>query len=473
MRLSFTTIVKPSVLRRVLGHELAKLNRRCPSQAAVEQFAKDRNLRQLLASVAEFERIGATVPRRGAELLNAAFMCRERRIEVANHAAELLKGNPESVLLLYFRVIGLVKQARHEEAYRVIDAALSRAHRDHASPASSKRKRAHRIAQLTGIWHAVDKAMRNDAGNPIVLDVGPDLPEVADREVAAGQASLKATTRLLETPEGVDQYLSQCQSQYEAATTLLEKLKTVNSMLKTSRRTQSNAAAQLLAQTRYDQCRPLWRKDNAREDLVKNVPALALLLEISRKLNLSDDELWLLETISHHIDQVGARLNHWTVAEVVSKKLTPQSRELAKYLLCCRDDKPARTNDVKSYFAAARALDLSSQADALFASLSEEMKRSPAVLPYADTLERAGNFSAALGIVSDVATTLLESPKDFNVNLHWKLCEFESGRIEFLRDTSYWYQQVPQPRDPIGILFLTSYKWWELRGVPIVSTNGT
>lgn len=450
-------------------------------RSSAREAVRRRNVTALLANMAGLELAEKSCPRPAARFFTKLLTTEQGCKILCSASGPLLERYPTSVLLIYVRAVGLAKLGYLETAYEIINRALRQCRKEISAGmgnVKSVRSQARHINRLNSTWEAVDYIGYQGMMWPIA-----DLPTETSEgglegsvndDVPTGALNLLA---LLRATRRQDDYLAACRRRFEAASTLLEKLKAIQAMLaEGSRRMADYHDAYALARECYAWTRPHWevslgiplKNDGgvAWAEDAQSAQWLIPLLRLANQLGFMDDTARIVQELSRTDGALASKDFRWQAMDALAQA-APKEIDVAK-LDVEAGWEPSTERETRAFFSWANTTDQRTLAHELFFKLSPKMKRTRAILPYANICEREGNHHLAETIISALATEMARRPHALLPFRHWELTQRRRGEVAFSRETAKWYEMVPQPSKPKGVVFVSVMRPSLLRTLPLV-----
>lgn len=452
------------------------------------------NAQELLEILLKYEARGTTAPLSCGEWMADKLNHADGRTSLAALAGKLQAGAPNSILLLYLRCLGHIEQNEFEAAQKLASEALCNHCDDlkqsHASNAV-KRKRA---VSLGSVWKMIDAAARdqmkwaNAGSSSIVLKQSDnglgsqsnqptgyiDLPHVKAFEkldryslVTDYQTTLIFAEPLLQGKQN-EAWLKSCELAYERSTTLFQRMRVIRSMWRQGfRRIPDYRNAYVMAERYFKKLQP--ELQHIREDMAQDKAdpyAYARLfrtaLSIARQLSLVDQARELRNDLialahSRHGNKVV-----WIVVNALSND--QDMHETTLQLI--GDKRPVATKDLHDFFQWATRFGEKKMAHSVFDALPKSLQSHPLSLPYINILQRGGQFEKAEQIARSVYASILQTPGALDAERSQSLIR-RIGELKFAAETARHFLAVPQPENPIGVIFATPRNIEQLRRSPL------
>lgn len=459
----------PIVLDRIRQAETAagRLNvarqyevrlQRLLSERAASEVLSHGSLVALLASAGRLSELNLAIPREAAQTIAVLLSDPDRVDMLISACGEASREHPASVLITYAHAFALARLEKFEGANAVVKAAVAASQTDPAA-----RDHVRDQARFAKVLRMVDAVSR-------------DKMAWSAKEASA-EAELTLKTNAVDTEVLLQSrmqapYLKACWANFEAARSVPEKITAIRAMIREGlRREPDYHSAYDQARRAYSMIRESWTPLLGGATKLDGLDAgggIRLLFQINRlavDLDFKEDaalvELALLRFAT-------ARSNKtvlWAISEALVRIDPVHAKRTAK--LIAATDAPKKDYEVRSFLSWAlhgRRHDL---AHRFFKTAPTAMRQSYIVYDYVRILQREGRFEEALKLCDNICATLLQRPAQFDPWRHWSLIR-RADELRFLRETTRWFTQVPQPTQPKGVVMLAPRNAQQLTKYPLV-----
>lgn len=438
-------------------------------------------VRSVVGSLAVIEAAGNAMPMEVARDLEAELSDAQGRQRLSEAASSALADSPDSPILLYLRVLGLIDDNRFEEAHDILSAAFHRLSVSLNAGNLSATKGRERAESLSKLWKIVDSAARDQ-----MRWVVPDADHGAayarfdfvrefealphDRPWQNHLTTLAFAEPLLQGRQN-SAYLKRCALAFEQTKTLYQRLQVIRAMCRQGvRRIPDYGPA-------YDQARALYNScltemeaaiEQGRTGRLRDLRAHLRWLRSARDIAVQIGEVDHAKVLTVAIadcargDAGGDGL--WMVANALAQD--PESRSVAVDLV--RNVKPEREQDLRDFYQFVIRTGEYDRAHAVFKRLPESSQTRQSALGYATILQRSHRFEEAEKVVRAVHAKLLSNVDALDHFISYGLFR-RAGELRFATETARYYGATPQPDNPKGVILVTARSFEQLRRTPIVT----
>jgi tetratricopeptide (TPR) repeat protein len=478
------------------------------------------DLPSILEAMAAHEGLRRAVPARIGKRVCDLLSSDEGIIELMEASWKSLQRYPDSPFLIYLHTLALAKAGDFQLAHDIVTAAITRCQQAAASDGLDN-ELSRRHQRLSSVWRVVDSISRDNMtwadgsgyddgeggeGEAAALpdgaeDAGGSQSEDVDSDAAVSEAAVSeapvseapaATSAASNGDDHVlvfserliqgrqhDRYLDVCKRNYDAAENLDGKFKAIKAMLRQGiRRIPNYQAAYDQARRCFEDARVEWAAVADRKTMgsqidrngVKTLAMVRLLasaLQIARQLDLAKDIVLLEKALVFIAGKPKAVPALWTIcAALVEGDAAGFEQVTTKFIQEAARD-PDRDHELRDYFRWALEAQRYDLAHKLFSRLPDKSKRLKAMLQYVRILQRDGQFTRAATLARRVHESILARPHTVDAIASWNLLR-RTGELTFAAETATWYSRIPQPKHPVGVLFVAPRSIEQMRRYPLV-----
>lgn len=427
------------------------------------QKLRDRDLGFVLRMMGELEALERTAPLVAGRYI-ATLMSTEEGRETLRAAADNARADyPDSAYLTHVVTLCQSMAGDYRAAGEDLITRLKRPFR------SDLRLERSRFEILRNSWRIADQAAREQMD---WVDGTADYTSLATRsEEAEGVWSLGFKEPLLQG-KAREPYLAACEVDLEAAQTLAATLKAIGEMIRPSLRhvlsyTSSYARARDHLEARREYWEPLFSTRPSAGAVESQVLNLCTMLKLFRKLNMEEEVTRVKERFAELANVSRYLPVMWVAcAELVE---APDGVALADRIMSriMLSNSPKTARDVRGFFRWAVISRQSVAARAVFSALPSRLKRENGALSYAQLLQAEGEFKAAFEVIEEVHAQEMSKTYTLNAFSSRSLIR-RRGEVVFQRRTASIFREVPQPKDPVGVVLLSARNVDHLRRSPLM-----
>ena len=449
--------------------QILKLKSKLFSKSSVK------SLEDILLILVEHENIRKTTPHKYGIYIEPYLADETKLVLLGKSTEKLLLKYPDSVILLYFRVVALAKNDQLSEANTLISKAIvdSRIHKNKFDTFVSTK----RTIALLKIWRVLDQIAREkmkwaDGDNMASTNYDEydflTLYNPFNNNEFDVQLSLFFAESALQG-KNIDLYLGTCKIAYKKADKISEKLKVIFAIRRQGLRRLSSyhqpydLAKDLFIELRHDFLEYI--KDEKKPE--KTAPLLRTIMNVSRALGFQKDfDSAKKELIKIALSQNGKSVK-WLAAFALAEADPIENYEISKKIINSTTDRPKSMSDIQHYLSWANLTQEYQAGYEFFSKQPMKVKRHKAALVYVKILQRLGRFHEAVKISKEVHAAILARPHQLCPFSSWSLVK-RAGELSFLEQTKKIYSLVPQPKEPRGVIFITARSIDQLRKTPLV-----
>ena len=411
------------------------------------------------------------------------------REELGGAVQEALDEEVESLFLFYLHVVCLAKSGAYVEANdRVIDAIKSSIAELAQSEDKSRNDNKQRTNRLISIWRVVDGIARDNMdwadgkeGFDYDFDIGGSVHETGKPQPAKTRnANSFYFKELLLQGRKAEKYLITCKIEFEEATSLNAKIGAINSVLRPGlRRLAAYHEVYKTAHAWYKELHPRWQElleadeadpstNGSPREAIARVRQLCGVLDLARKLNYPDD----VEVLENSIVAIAADPENtntiWTVAaNIVENDPFHPKRDVVRELVEGAPRDPKAEYELRGFLVWALKTRSYQAAHDLYQRLPSSSRRLRCMMHYVRILQREGCFAEARNLTREIHAKYLMKLNLIDAVTSWELVRRE-GELNFAAETANWFQLVPQPSDPKGVILIAPRSIEQLRKLPLV-----
>lgn len=443
------------------------------AEQSVSRAVEDGNITKILIGIAHLERARRRVPRSAGRLI-AETICGRAGLERLEEAATLVSRRyPDSVMVTFLRAFLVAKRGDAPAANALICDAIMRSRH----PGTVRKYGAiiarDRTIALCKTWRVVDRLARDNMtwafGEGTSGADYADLPFVDSGDVSFGRAfdvplALVHAEPLLQGRLD-EQYLEKCSAAFDKADDLFDRLRAVSAMRRRGlRRIPSYAQAYTLARkcfgdlrSELDQLVKLTERPNSQavQNSYAAARTLALSLENAIALGFDEDATHLESAIAQMARARWSKSCIWIAAQALAETGTDQNLAAAREIVETAEAPPTRPDDIKAYLSWAALTGEYHSAAELCERLPRTMWRKKFVLQEAEIYRCLGRFRDAERLLRDhlIETFCAPYKRDFCPITIQQTIRLIGG-MGFAADTTNFLAQIPQPKNPRGVIFI-------------------
>ncbi len=387
----------------------------------------------------------------------------------------LLLAYPDSVLLIYMKVISLAKLGEFEEANKFISKEIIKSRLE--SKNYEKLIARKRTIALLKVWRVLDQIAREDMkwadGNNILETNYNAIDFISysnqmDSSEFDYQLSLFFAEPYLQG-KNIDEYLRVCRSVFEKCETVEEKLKVIFAIRRQGlRRINSYHEPYALAKDLYRDIREEIKLEIENKKKPEQVASLLrTVMNVSRALKLESDFKSAEEKLIKLALSPSGKDSIWIAAFALAEADPIKNYTISKEIINSSNEYPKKVSDIKNFLSWAVLVQEYSLAYRFFSKLPMKIKRNKIALVYVKILQRLGRFEEAKNISKEVHAGILVRSHNICPVTSWNLVK-RTGELSFLAETSNIYSLVEQPKKPKGVVFITARSIDQLRKTPLV-----
>lgn len=458
----------------------SRLRRHLPGcRAAVDRARAawlDHDLAAGLAALADAEAHGCELPVEVGQGFERALADIPSRVNLSAAAEPVLAQWPDSIPVLYARIMGLIELDSFAAAHDLVSDALLRALDGFEQHEGPLRKRRGHLLRLLSLWKVVDAAARDQMCWAVESRHEPqayiDLPFVRRFEALPAELTHGETELTLGFAEpylqGKQQtrFLERCRKAFDETRPLQKKLNAIKSMIRSGlRREVSYTPCYELARACFAELDADLRAIEAVLPVAATQTSLRGLRSaygLARQLGLDAEAARMRATLvacAGSGDQPSASI--W----IIGNTLGAGDPGLDRLYELAAD--PDDERDARDFFQWATRAGAYERAHRVFAALSPDLQVRQSTLSYVNILQRSGRFEEAERRVRDVHARLLVKPEGFDPQTSYTWVR-RAGELGFAAQTARYFSQVPQPSQPVGVIFATPRNIEQLRRTPLV-----
>lgn len=437
------------------------------------QAVKEKNIEKILVAMAASEESRKTAP-------HSAGVYLEKLLSTDNGAAKLGEAAeiaaityPESVILVYFRVLALALNERFDEAHVLLSTAIISSRDPQIRKKYSELIARKRTIALIKIWRVLDIFARENmqwlegSGDAYADFAFMNSYDPYEDSVFDSQLALFYAEPLLQGKH-LEKYLTACREVFSRADKVNDKLKVVSAIYRQGiRRLPVYHEAYALARECLATLRPIW--ENGRKtpgDVpLPLVRTLRLALIRADVLDMHSDVNLIKKTILSATAGPGGKKALWVAALALMEVGPDVHLDDSKQMISLAG-KPKSIQDICDYLNWACLAQEYHAAYAFFHKQPNKMLFSRAGLIYVKILQRMGEFREAERISRGVQAAILARPHTICPYSSWTNRK-RTGELRFLADTADIYTMIPQPKEPKGVIFVTPRSIEQTRKTPL------
>ena len=391
-------------------------------------------------------------------------------------SSEILKKNPDSILLIYLTVVSLAKQERFEEASELISNKVVKLKLNKTKDIKVRDKQ---LVALLKIWRVLDLIARENMKwadgdnlknrNYDELEFLLSDHDLEDPELTSDLILFYAEPYLQGKLH--HDYLHICQLAFDKSKTLEKKLKVIYAIRREGiRRLPSYHQNYELARSLYVSLENEINEfvnHSLLDRTLRNVKTLRTIMNVGRSLGQGDD---IYRSAKEAVIQIAmseeGQSTVWTAAFTLMED-DKENYDISRKILSLTATNPQHASDMQHFLEWAILAEEYQLAYNFFSKQPRKIKESKIALSYVKVLHRLKKFEEAEDITRGIQISLLSRSHNLCPYTSWSLVK-RVGELKFLKDTAVLYKSVPQPRDPQGVIFITPRSIEQLRKTPIV-----
>lgn len=440
----------------------------------VNEDAND-DVERTLQELVNNEKLRITSQRKYSVYIEKLLSSGEGFDDLGATAAKLLEQNPESILLTYLTAVSLAKQEKFEESSDLISEKIVKVKLDKAKDIKVRDKQ---LIALLKIWRVIDLIARENMKwadgdnlrnkNYDDLDFLLSEQELEDPELTSDLSLFYAEPYL----QGKLQhdYLRICQLAFNKAETLDKKLKVIHAIRREGiRRLPSYHENYELAISLYSSLETeinIFVSQSLISKTLKDVKTLRTIMNVGRALEQQSTYVPARDAIIQIAMSEEGRSTVWTAAFALIEN-DKENYDISKTIINLTDKHPKHASDMQHFLEWAILAEEYQMAYDFFSKQPRNIKESKTALSYVKILHRLKKFEEAEEVARGVHISILSRSHNLCPYTSWSLIK-RVGELKFLKDTVKLYQSIPQPKDPIGVIFITPRSIEQLRKTPIV-----
>lgn len=433
------------------------------------------NIEETLQELVSNEQLRVTSRRKYGVHLEELMSSEEDLKNLGEVARRLLESNPDSILLTYLAVVSLAKEERFEEASDLISEKVVKIKLNRTKNIKVRDKQ---LAALLKLWRVLDLIARENMkwadGDNLKSKKYDDLEfllsdqELEDPELTSDLILFYAEPYLQGKLH--HDYLNICQLAFDKSKTLDKKLKVIHAIRREGiRRLPSYHDNHELASFLYVS---LGSEINEfvsyslENKTIKNLKTLRAIMNVGRSLGQEVIYRPAKEAVIQIAMSEDGRDTVWTAAFALMED-SKENYDISKNILSLTNKQPQHASDIQHFLEWAILAEEYQLAYKFFSKQPRKVKESKCALAYVKILHRLKRFEEAEEITRGVHISILSRSHNLCPYTSWSLIR-RAGELKFVKDTANFYQSVPQPKDPKGVIFITPRSVEQLRKTPIV-----
>jgi hypothetical protein len=446
---------------------------------------KKLDLLQILLVLAEHEQEKKTGPLNCGLIIEQHLLSDSGLKQILVNSDKALRNYPDSSLLLYLRTVALAHFGEHAAAHELISSAIIKSRLPSTLSHYGDKISTRRTVTFLKTWKVLDKIARDKMkwqNENSSFDNGYDKLSFLDSldtkysDNFDVQMALFSAEPLLEGKKE-DKYLKRCLEIYNNIDSLPQKLSSIIAILKPGKRRLPNYhKSYKLAKKLYKELRPRWeyllrpldQGGSARNKDPKSVvKVLRMVQRLSADLGYKTDSELAINAMLSIATTPWGKSTKWLVARTVMEYEPIKYLDATTTLIKRGSEKPQSIQEIEHYMVWANHSQEYDEAIKFFEKQPNNVKRHRAGMAYVNILQRINRFHDASNIASQVIASQLVRPHNFCPITIWGIRQ-RVGELEFASETSDYYKMVPQPKNPKGLIFVTSRTLEQLRRTPLV-----
>jgi hypothetical protein len=470
---SFLTKTGRSVKKNIVS----KIALYRPSIRNLLQGLTSDSLEDRLVVFASLEASGYELPQFAGEQLELALSDEVSRKAVSESAVRVLKTWPDSTLLIYVRILGLIDDHKFEEAHHLVSEALIRQCAKLNRDKHLLRNTRKQVKLLSGLWKIVDSAARDQMKWAVGDAVGPEAYHHLDfvetfqtmqtrLQPLDYEITLAFAEPLLQGRQHA-KYLVQCVIAFDQASSIFQKFRVIRAMWRQGfRRVPDYSAGYEQACKCYKSMTSDIDRLIALSSMYASRDAMRLLrsaYSICNQLEMPEAAASIRNAMLKSVKTSGGRGLVWIVANALASEREADA-ELQHIV---KNAGPITIADQREFFQWAARCGEYELAHLAFAKIPVSGRSDQSLLPYVNILQRCQRFAEAEALTRAIHAKMLSNPCTLDHFVSYGLIR-RAGELHFAAQTAQYYLSVPQPQNPIGVIFTTPRTIEQMRRTPIV-----
>jgi hypothetical protein len=442
----------------------------------LEELFEKGNWQDRLSVLAALEESDNAAPPSVGLCLEKALIDAPSRKELSAAAFEILPQFPDSAIVIYAYILGLLDDHRFEAAHTIVSQALMRQCTAMLKNESALSKIKKQVKRFSALWKIVDSAARDQMQwitPPVVgTEAYHDLDFVRKFESLPKSARPQDYEITLAFAEPYLQgrqnakYLAACELAFAEAITTFQKLRAIRAMWRQGfRRIPDYCASYDQARICYATLRPEISQLISFVSILPSRELIRLLrsaYSVCKHLELHSDAQEIRSAMLTGLNSRNASSAAWVIANVLSNESSqdPRLHRWTEQLI-------VGDQDWRDFFQWAASRGKYEIAQRLFEELPHALKSQQQHLSYVNILQRSQLFDEAESLVHSIHANMLSNLHELDYYASFGLIR-RAGELKFVAQTARYYSSIPQPSNPVGIIFATPRNIEQLRRTPIV-----
>lgn len=439
------------------GDYEAQLQRLLAVRAVSAELDHDK-LVALLEAAGRLSELNLEIPRKASRMIARLLADADRSDLLISACEEATRRHPASVLITYAYAFALARGENFDRANAVVKAAVRASKTD-----PTVRDLGRDQSRFAKILRMVD-AISRDKMAWSAKEASAQVETTAEATAVTTEALLQAR---MQAP-----YLEACWTNFETAANAPEKITAIRAMIRQGlRREPSYHDAYDQARRAYSAIREEWApllRGCAALDGMDATAGAKLLIQIHRlaeDLGFIEDAKLVEQALVSAVGQRQNRTMLWAIADALVRIDSAHAELTASRIAAA--PAPRKEHEIRSLLSWALHSRRHDVAHEFFKTAPTTVRQSYVVYEYVRILQREGRFARALALCDEICATLVQRPAQFDPWRHWSLVR-RADELRFLQETTVWFNQVPQPREPKGIVMLAPRNAQQLTKYPLV-----